>query len=126
MATVPASISGSPRGIQKTLPGFVVESETITETPQQEDFDDQQGARADERVYDTRVDLRLTVYGASAEADVADLTTDLDAPSGGKKIAYAGKNWKVDNIEEAGTYNARRRWNISAHRTDNFPAQPTV
>lgn len=124
MATVPASISGSPRGIQNTLSGFVVESETITETPQQEDFDDQQGARADERVFDTRVDLRLTVYGASADADVADLTSDIGGTSGGKKISYAGKNWKVDSIEEAGTYNARRRWNVSAHRYDNFPAQP--
>ena len=63
MATLPTKIEGAPRGIQKTLDGFVIESETITETPVQEDTDDQMGARADEQVYDTRVDLRLTVFG---------------------------------------------------------------
>jgi len=121
MATTPSSISGSPRGIANTLTGFVVESETITETPVQEDFDDQQGARADERVYDTRVNLELTVYGASASATTPPTTAHA---SGGKVIAYASKNWKVDEIKEAGMYNGRRRWTIIAHRYDNFPAQP--
>ena len=123
MATVPASISGSPRGIQNTLSGFVVESETFTETPQQEDFDDQQGARADERVFDTRTDLELTIYGANAEADAANIGTAH--ASGGKVFTYAGSNWKIDTIKEAGTYNSRRRWTINAHKFDNFPAQGT-
>ena len=122
MATSPSSISGSPRGIANTLTGFVVESENITETPQQEDFDDQNGARADERVFDTRVDLELTVYGASSSAATPPTTAHA---SGGKTIAYASHNWKVDSIKEAGTYNGRRRWTINAHRYDNFPAQPT-
>ena len=123
MATSPSSISGSPRGIANTLTGFVVESENITETPQQEDFDDQNGARADERVFDTRVDLELTVYGASSSATTPPTTAISN--SGGKTIAYASHNWKVDSIKEAGTYNGRRRWTINAHRYDNFPAQPT-
>ena len=122
MATSPSSISGSPRGIANTLTGFVVESENITETPQQEDFDDQNGARADVRVFDTRVDLELTVYGASSSAATPPTTAHA---SGGKTIAYASHNWKVDSIKEAGTYNGRRRWTINAHRYDNFPAQPT-
>lgn len=122
MATVPASISGSPRGIANTLSGFVVESEEFNETPVQEDFDDQNGARADEQVYDTRVDLNLTVYGASANADISSALTALTG-SGGKTITYASKKWKVDSCREAGTYNGRRRWTITAHRYDNFPAQ---
>ena len=121
MATLPTKIQGAPRGIQKTLEGFVIESETITETPVQEDTDDQMGARADEQVYDTRVDLRLTVYGASPQADITSVCTALE--SGGKKIVYGGKTYKVDSLEEAGTYNGKRRWNISAHKYDNFPAQ---
>ena len=121
MATLPTKLGGSPRGIQNTLTGFVIENETITETPVQEDTDDQMGARADEQVYDTRVDLRLTVYGASATADISSVTPSL--ASGGKKIVYGGKTYKVDSIEEAGTYNGKRRWNISAHKYDNFPAQ---
>ena len=125
MATVPNSISGSPRGITNTISGFVIESETITETPVQEDFDDQTGARADEQVYDTRSDLRLTVYGANSEADIDDVVVAFSSSDTkkGKKIVYAGKNWKVDSCEEAGSYNGRRRWNISAHRYTNYPAQ---
>lgn len=122
MATVPASISGSPRGIQNTLSGFVVESEEFNETPVQEDFDDQNGARADEKVYDTRVDLNLTVYGASASADISSVMTAISG-SGGNTITYNSKKWKVDSCREAGTYNGKRRWTITAHRFDNFPAQ---
>ena len=124
MATVPASISGSPRGIQNTLSGFVIESEEINPTPVQEDFDDQNGARADERVYDTRVDLNLTVYGASSSADISSALTAITG-SGGNTITYASKKWKVDSCREVGTYNGRRRWTITGHRYDNFPAQGT-
>lgn len=122
MANNPTDISGSPRGIANTLDGFVVENEEFNETPVQEDFDDQNGARADEKVYDTRVDLNLTVYGKTAEADISKLLTAIEN-SGGKTITYASKTWKVDSVREAGTYNARRRWTITAHRYDNFPAQ---
>ena len=122
MATTPSSISGSPRGISNTLTGFVVESEEFNETPVQEDFDDQEGARADEQVYDTRVDLNLTVYGASSSADISSALTAISG-SGGNAITYASKKWKVDSCREAGTYNGKRRWTITAHRYDNFPAQ---
>lgn len=122
MATNPTGISGSPRGISNTLDGFVVENEEFSESPVQEDFDDQNGARADEKVYDTRVDLNLTVYGKTAAAKISSVLTEI-ANSGGKKITYAGKSWKVDSCREAGTYNGRRRWTITAHRYDNFPTQ---
>jgi len=124
MATTPASISGSPRGISNTLTGFVVESEEFNETPVQEDFDDQKGARADEQVYDTRVDLTLTVYGATSQASIDSVLSAI-ANSGGKKITYAQKIYKVDSCREAGTYNGKRRWTITAHRYDNFPKSST-
>ena len=123
MATVPDNISGSPRGIANTLDGFVVENENFDERPIQEDFDDQNGARADERVYDTEKTLDLTVYGRTAAADIADRLVAIPAPSGGHRIKYAGSWWKVDSCKEAGTYNGRRRWTITAHRRDNFPSQ---
>lgn len=124
MATNPTGITGSPRGISNTLDGFVVENEEFNESPVQEDFDDQNGARADEQVYDTRVDLNLTVYGKTSTTDISTKLTAITG-SGGKTITYAGKKWKVDSCREAGTYNARRRWTITAHRYDNFPAQGT-
>ena len=126
MATVPATIKGSPRGIQNTLSGFVVESENFDTRPVQEDFDDQNGARADERVYDTEETLDLTVYGASANADIANVVVAMPTGYTGKKIVYAGKTWKVDSCKEAGTYNGRRRWSITGHKRDNFPPQETA
>ena len=122
MATVPTSISGSPRGIQNTLANFVIENEEFNETPVQEDFDDQNGARADEKVYDNRKDITLTIYGANANADVDDLKTAI-ATSGGFTITYGGAKYKIDSIREAGTYNQRRRWTITGHKFDNFPPQ---
>jgi len=114
MATTPAAISGSARGIKNTLSGFVVESEEINSQAVVEEFDDQNGARADEVAYDTRTDLSLTVYSASAAT-----TAPAEA---GSTFAYASKKWHVDSVREAGTYNARRRWTISAHRYENYPS----
>lgn len=130
MATNPTDIKGSPRGISNTLTGFVVESENISESPVQEEFDDQDGARADEQVYDTRTDLRLTVYGKTSAADITSVVVAMPTGYTGKRIKYpstgnSAKFYKVDNVEEAGTYNGRRRWNIVAHKFDNFPPQTT-
>ena len=122
MATVPASISGAPRGISNTVTGFVLENEDKNQYPVQEDFDDQNGARADEKVYDTREEIEFTMYGASASADISSVLTEI-AGSGGYTVQYAGKTWKVDNVREAGVYNGRRRWTIKGHKYDNFPAQ---
>lgn len=114
MATTP-TISGATRGIANTLSGYVVQSENFTETPVVEQVPDQNGAIGYEAVYDHRVDLSLSVIGATASATKPTVTNEI--------IAYAGKNWFVDSCEEAGTYNAVRKWNIRAHRNDNWPAQ---
>lgn len=87
MATVPEQIKGSPRGIQNTLSGFVVESENFDTRPVQEDFDDQNGARADEQVYDTEETLDLTVYGANAQADINNVVVDM--PTGYSFLRHA-------------------------------------
>ncbi len=127
MATTPTEIKGSPRGITNTLTGFVVESENISDAPVQEDFDDQVGARADEQVYDNRKDLKLTVYGATSSASIGSVVVAMPTGYTGKCIKYPSDNggvwYKVDNVEEAGTYNGRRRWNITGHKFDNFPPQ---
>ena len=117
MATVPAQIAaGTPRGIQNTLTGFVVESENITPNDVAEQVPDQVGAIADEISYDTRTDLRLTVRSATTG-------TTAPATAGSTTFVYAGVKWKVDSVEEAGQYNGLRRWNITAHRFANFPEQ---
>ena len=129
MATSPTEIKGSPRGITNKLDGFVVESENINDAPVQEEFDDQDGARADEQVFDNRKDLKLTVYGATANAAISSVIVAMPTGYTGKRIKYPsgsdGVWYKGDNVEEAGTYNGRRRWNITAHKFDNFPPQTT-
>lgn len=114
MATVPQAISKSARGIARTLEGFVLQNETITSAPIVEQTPDQNGAIADEQVYDHRIDLSLTAVSASSSRTAPATTND--------QILYDGKAWQVDSVEEAGTYNSLLRFNIRAHRFDNFPA----
>ncbi|MBR0506177.1 MAG: hypothetical protein IJJ84_12295 [Kiritimatiellae bacterium] len=127
MATTPTEIKGSPRGITNTLTGFVVENERIVDAPVQEDVPDQNGAQADEIVYDNRKNLNLTVYGATSSASIASVIEDMPDGYTGKRIKYPSGNggvyYKVDSVEEAGTYNGRRRWTITGHKFDNFPPQ---
>ena len=120
MATTPASIANSPRGIAKTLSGFVIQDYTITENPIAEQVPDQYGAIADEQVYDHRYDLSVTAIGASSSATTASL------PVSGDVLTFDGKNWQVDSVAEAGNYQTVTRWTISAHRDTNFPAAPAA
>ena len=117
MATVSAQIAaGTPRGIARTLTGFVVETENITDNDVSEQVPDQNGAIADEIQYDKRTDLRLTVRSSSA-------TVSTPPAAVGTLLTYGGAKYKVDNVEEAGSYNGLRRWNINGHKFENFPAQ---
>ena len=119
MATTPSIAAGTPRGIQRTLANYVIETESITPADRSEEVPDQQGAIADEISYDIRTNLRLTVRSAKATVSAP------PAVAGSANFSYDDKVWKVDDVEEAGTYNGLRRWNINAHRYTNYPTQPT-
>lgn len=114
MATVPAEITAAARGIARTLAGYVIETESISSSAQIEQTPDQNNAIAAEEVYDHRYELSLTVHSANSTRTAPAATND--------QIAYADHNWVVDSIEEAGSYNGLLRFNIRAHRYDNFPA----
>jgi len=105
MATTPAQVDAE-YGISTTLAGYTIESATVTEEPQREIVPDQKNRRAKELTYDTLYNLRLTVRGATK-------------PSASAGITYDGNKYIVDNVEDAGTYNGLRRFNITAHRTAN-------
>ena len=105
----------SARGITRTLDGYIIQNETITTSPISEETDNQVGARIDEEVFDHRFDLSLTLVSASPTRTPPATTDDI--------IEYDGKKWKVDSIEEAGTYNAKVRFSVRAHRYDNYPLQ---
>lgn len=109
MATTPATPTAETYGIATATTGITVESESITETPMVEPVPDQKNATVNEIVYDTRKDLKLTYRG-----------TKLTATNG--VISYNNVKYAVDSHEDAGTYNGLKRYNLSAHRFDNFPA----
>lgn len=110
MATTPATPTAAETyGIATATTGITVESESITETPMVEPVPDQKNATVNEIVYDTRKDLKLTYRG-----------TKLTATNG--VISYNNVKYAVDSHEDAGTYNGLKRYNLSAHRFDNFPA----
>ena len=109
MSTTPATPTAETYGIGTATTGITVESETITETQMVEPVPDQKNATVNEIVYDTRKDLKLTYRG-----------TKLTATNG--VITYNSVKYAVDSHEDAGTYNSLKRYNLSAHRFDNFPA----
>lgn len=111
--TLNPSFTTSIRGIAKTYTNASIENYTIAENPIAEQVPDQNGAIACEMVYDHRFDLSLTMHAAGSTAPTAT----------GDTVTFDSKNWHVDSIAEAGTYNGVMRWTITAHRFDNTPAQ---
>ena len=109
MATVPASADTGTYGISETVSGITIESITKTESPQTETVPDQANAVVNEITYDKRVDLKLTYRGTKLAETNGCVTVD--------SVKYF-----VDSHEEAGTYNGLKRYNLSAHRFNNFPA----
>ena len=114
MATTPAGIGKAARGITRTLNGFILQNESITTSPIVEQTPDQMGAIAEEEVYDHRFDLSFTAISAGAGREPPATSDD--------KITYDGKTWQVDSVEEAGSYHSLLRFNIRAHRYDNYPS----
>ena len=110
MATVPAQADTGTYGIPVTATGITIESITITETPQTETVPDQANAVVNEITYDKRVDLKLTYRGTKLTETNGCVTVD-------------GVKYFVDSHEEAGTYNGLKRYNLTGHKFNNFPAQ---
>ena len=82
---------------------------SISESPIVEPVPDQKNATVNEIKYDTRYDLKLTYRGTKLTA-----TNNV--------ITYKNVKYAVDSHEEAGTYNGLQRYNLSAHRFENYPA----
>jgi hypothetical protein len=114
MATTPTGITAAARGVALTLTGFVVLNYSTDESPIRQSVPDQNGAIAEEPVYDKRYDLSLTCYCATAARTPPVTSGDL--------ITFATKSWYVDKVAEVGSYNDLLKWTITAHRFTNCPA----
>lgn len=110
MATTPATATTETYGIAETLTGYTIESATITDTPQVEEVRDQKNALINEIKYDTLVELRLVVRGATK-------------PTAGTDITYNNVKYRISQVEDAGTYNGLKRFTVTAKKADNFPPQ---
>ncbi len=109
MATTPATATTETYGIDETLSGYTIESATITDTPQVEEVRDQKNALINEIKYDTLVELKLVVRGATK-------------PTAGSNISYNNVTYRISQVEDAGTYNGLKRFTVTAKKADNFPA----
>ena len=119
----PETATAEEYGISTIAPGITVESENISRSPQTEPIPDQKNAVRGEAKYDTRYELRLTYRGTKLEETAHPATQTM--PAQNDTVAYGGHVWSVDSHEEAGSYNGLKRYNLTAHRFDNYPAQPS-
>lgn len=119
MATTPTPFTTSIRGVAATFTGGSIEDCTVTKNVIAEQVADQYGAIACEMVYDHRYDLNLTMHAAGSTAPTmpGDTLSAFDAKDG-----EGAKNWHVDSVAQAGSYQNVTRWTITAHRFDNSPA----
>lgn len=94
-------------GIKTALSNFTIESENVKTIPVLEKVPDQFNRTAKELLIETRYEATLTLRGANAP------TAATFNDYGG-----TGNKWILDSIENAGTYNGLRRFNVSMHRSD--------
>lgn len=104
-------------GIDNLLTDCIIQSETITKEAVTDTTQDQKGAVVSQLDYDYHWTLSLEVIGDSGAAAVADTNV------GDTAFTYNGVKWKCTGITYTGTYNDKKKWNISGERWVNFPAQ---
>jgi hypothetical protein len=122
MATTPTPFTTSIRGVSATFTNGSIEDITVTRNTIAEQIADQYGAIACEMVYDHRYDLTFTMHAAGSTAPVqsGDTLSSFDAKDG-----EGAKDWHVDSVAQAGSYQNVTRWTITAHRFDNTPPATT-
>ncbi|MBR2355122.1 MAG: hypothetical protein IKA69_01925 [Kiritimatiellae bacterium] len=118
MATTPENATAEQYGVETVTEGITVESENISDSPIVETVPDQKNAVRKEHKYDKRTDLKLTYRGTKL-AETAGENGENDT------VTYNGVKYYVDTHEKAGIYNGLQRYNLTAHKFDNAPAQPT-
>ena len=104
-------------GIDNTLTGFIVQNETINEELITDTTQDQKGAVVSQLDYDKHWTLNLDLIGDS-DAGGALLSNTI----GDTTFSYGGYTLKVNGVSYTGTYNDKKKWNVTAERWVNFPS----
>ena len=121
-ATAGTMIRQAQWGIDNTLSGWIIQSESITKEAITDTTQDQKGAVVSQLDYDYHWTLTLNVIGGTGGA--GDGTSDSALPQiGDTTFYYAGAKWKVNNVTYNGSYQEKKSYSINAERWTNFPPQ---
>ena len=120
--TAGTMIKGAQWGIDNSLSGWIIQSESITREAITDTTQDQKGAVVSQLDYDEHFTLTLNVIGGTGGA--GDGTEDTKLPQVGDiDFAYAGRKWKVTNVTYNGSYQDKKSYSLTAERWTNFPVQ---
>ena len=120
--TLPANagtlVRGTQWGIETTLSGYIIQDINVNESRVTDVTQDQKGAVVSELDYDKRWDLSFTAIGG-------DGTEGTPAALEHGKIDFSLLNakWKIDTCTYVGSYQDKKKWSVTAHKTQHFPAQ---
>ena len=120
--TAGAMIKGAQWGIDNSLSGWIIQSESITREAITDTTQDQKGAVVSQLDYDEHFTLTLNIIGGTGGA--GDGTEDAKLPAlGDTSFEYAGRKWKVTNVTYNGSYQDKKSYTVTAERWTNFPVQ---
>ena len=109
-------------GVDNTLSGWIIQSESITREAITDTTQDQKGAVVSQLDYDEHFTLTLNMIGGTG--GTGDGTEDTKLPEvGDTDFTYAGKIWKVTNVTYNGSYQDKKSYTLTAERWHNWPAQ---
>ena len=109
-------------GIDNSLSGWIIQSESITREAITDTTQDQKGAVVSQLDYDEHFTLTLNMIGGTGGA--GDGTEDAKLPTVGDiDFVYAERKWKVTNVTYNGSYQDKKSYTVTAERWTNFPVQ---
>ena len=124
-ALTPTSAAGITKegwGIDAALNGFIIQSANVTCSRITDPTQDQKGAVISELDYDQQWNLTLDVIGNPGSGSVADFEdADIGISVGDTSFSWNGHTWKVDSVTYQGSFQDKKRLQITAHRYKNFP-----
>ena len=105
-------------GIDSTLSGYIIQDVSINGTRITDDTMDQKGALVSQLDYDERFEGTMTVIGGDGSED----GTIPGIETGMIDFTWAGHKWKVTGVQYTGSYQDKKRYQISFERFTNFPS----
>ena len=109
-------------GVDNSLSGWIIQSESITREAITDTTQDQKGAVVSQLDYDEHFTLTLNMIGGTGGA--GDGTEDTALPQVGDiDFTYAERKWKVTNVTYNGSYQDKKSYTVTAERWTNFPVQ---